>query len=92
MILLQVTIAMNPCLYLLLVMVIISPLNKPHSTLKSVSELDRNFGEMMKTLFACLSPSPPMQWLPSFAVAQVRGAGPTQPAAGRGQQEVGREI
>ena len=50
MILLQVTIAMNTCLYLLLVMVIISPLIKPHSTLKSDPELERNFREMMKTL------------------------------------------
>ena len=77
-------------------MVIIFPLNKPHSTLKSVPELERNFIEMMKTLLMRLllvfPPSPPMQWLSSFAVAQVRGAGPTQPAAGRGQQEVGREI
>ena len=94
MILLQVTIAMNTCLYLLLVMVIISPLSKSHSTLKSVPELERNFTEMMKTLLMRLllvfPPSPPMQRLP--AVAQVRGAGPTQPAAGRGQREVGREI
>ena len=48
----------------------------------------------MKTLLMRLllvfPPSPPMQRLP--AVAHVRGAGPTQPAAGRGQQEVGREI
>ena len=48
----------------------------------------------MKTLLMRLllvfPPSPPMQRLP--AVAQVRGAGPTQPAAGRGQREVGREI
>ena len=40
----------------------------------------------------CLSPNPPMQWLPSLAVLQVRGAGPTQPAAGRGQWGVGRDI
>ena len=43
----------------------------------------------MKT---CLSSNPPMQWLPSLAVLQVRGAGPTQPAAGRGQLGVGRDI
>ena len=40
----------------------------------------------------CLSTNPPMQWLPSFAVVQVRGAGLPQPAAGRGQWGVGRDI
>ena len=47
---------------------------------------------ILMRLLLVFPPSPPMQWLSSFAVAQVRGAGPTQPAAGRGQQEVGREI
>ena len=92
-ILLQVTIVMK---YLLLVMVIIIARPSKQTSFKSVTELERNFREMMKTLLMRLllvfPPSPPMQWLSSFAVAQVRGAGPTQPAAGRGQQEVGREI